>query len=77
MYNFFNKEYKTVEDLFEAFNNETHESIDGFRVGVLSYLQNKNRYEEFFGDDKKQFKGYQIGCDYAGYKGKEVLKSWL
>lgn len=77
MYNFFNKDYKTIEDLFFDFEKETHENIDGFRVGILCYLQNKNRYKEFFGNDKKYFNGYKIGMDYAKYKGKEALKEWL
>ena len=48
IYNFFSKDYDTVEELFSAFKKETLESVDGFRVGVTAKLQNKERYKEFF-----------------------------
>ena len=76
IYNFFSKDYDTVEELFSAFKKETLESVDGFRVGVAAKLQNKERYKEFFGNNEEHYKGYLIGLDYAEFN-KEKLKNWL
>lgn len=76
IYNFFTKEYKNIEELFQLFEEETNESIDGFRVGITAKLQNKNRYQEFFGNNEKHYKGYLIGESYAEFN-KDKLKNWL
>lgn len=76
IYDFFLKEYHKVEDLFEAFREETSESIDGFRVGITAKLQSKERYEEFFANNEEHYKGYLIGLDYAEFN-KEKLDNWL
>lgn len=76
IYNFFTKEYSTVEELFNAFFIETSESIDGFRVGITAKLQNKERYKEFFGNDSSHLKGYLIGENYAEFN-KDKLVDWL
>lgn len=76
IYNFFFKDYDTVEELFNAFKEETLESVDGFRVGITAKLQNKERYKEFFGNNEKHYKGYLIGLVYAEYN-KEKLNNWL
>lgn len=76
IYNFFKKEYDSVEELFNNFFSETNESIDGFRVGITAKLQNKERYKEFFGENSEHLKGYMIGCDFAEFN-KEKLKNWL
>ena len=76
IYNFFTKEYSTVEELFNAFFIETGESIDGFRVGITAKLQNKERYKDFFFFVSSHLKGYLIGEDYAELN-KDKLVDWL